>query len=795
MNESDFFTYKRMALRQCFSYMNDPQFEALACVDGPLLVLAGAGSGKTTVIVNRIANMVLFGNTLQVQTPVPDEKQTARLIEYCKGEDMSFGELQSIIAHRPVQPWQILAITFTNKAAQELKNRLADTLGDMAQDIHASTFHSACVRILRTCIDRLGYNKGFTIYDSDDSLRLMKKCLKELDISEKNFNPKSVLSVISHAKDQMLSTEDYTNRNHHEYYKSTIARLYTLYQSKLQEAQAVDFDDLIYLTVRVFECHPDVLQKYQNRYRYLLVDEYQDTNYAQYRFVSLLSQCHHNLCVVGDDDQSIYRFRGATIENILGFEEEFPHCTTIRLEENYRSTQNILDAANAVISHNTMRKEKCLWTASGSGEKIHHVKLQGAREESDFVVDTIEDLVADGEHSYHDCAVLYRVNAMSNAVERSLIRRRIPYRVYGGMRFQDRKEIKDMIAYLCVIHNENDRIRFERIINCPKRGIGEATVNAIFQISTDLHISPLEVLRQAESFPVLARRLGVLKDFLTMIEELRTMNNTTSLELLYDRLLEVSGYKAMLDLDPNDGASRLENVMELRTNILEYLNEHTNGDLEGFLEENALYTDADHEEDRDTVSLMTIHAAKGLEFDSVFVVGMENGIFPRSIVTMQSGSYNEDLEEERRLCYVAITRAKRRIYLLNTARRTLFGRNEMVNPPSRFLREIPEELLEFDDRSVGLASQQAEFGMRTSISGVSYMNHAVEQQRKRMTMPDSHTPLAVFASGDRVKSRTFGEGTVVSYDPVGNDALMEIMFDTVGTKRVMARYQKITKLS
>ncbi|MBQ8011560.1 MAG: UvrD-helicase domain-containing protein [Oscillospiraceae bacterium] len=785
MTETEFLTLKQEALRRCFRQMNPQQFEAVTTVKGPVLVLAGAGSGKTTVIVNRIANMVLFGDAAHTPAPVPSDAEIAQLRDYIAGGSMTMGELQSIIAERPVQPWQILAITFTNKAAGELKSRLAETLGDAALDIHASTFHSACVRILRTCIERIGYEKSFTIYDSDDSLRVMKTCMRELDISEKKFPPKSILAAVSHAKDRMISPEQYAREAGTDYWKSVAAKLYKAYQERLHDAQAVDFDDLICLTVRVFEECPDILEKYQRKFRYLMVDEYQDTNYAQYRLVSLLAQGHQNLCVVGDDDQSIYRFRGATIENILQFEEQFAGCKTIRLEENYRSTQHILDAANAVISHNENRKEKKLWTAAGDGEKVHLLKVSMEKDEGQFIADTIEQAVKDGR-PYTDFAVLYRMNALSNSVERALMRNKIPYRVYGGVRFQDRKEIRDVTAYLCLLQNPNDSVRFERIVNEPKRGIGDATVNTILQIGHDLHMTPLEVMRNAKDFPALKRPAPLLQ-FAEMMDGLSELAETAPLDELFDAVLDRTGYKAMLRLQGDEGEVRLENVEEFRSNIKDYMESSESPTLEGFLEENALYTDADRMQDGESVSLMTMHAAKGLEFDTVFAVGMEQNIFP----SMRSMDSQEDMEEERRLAYVTITRAKRHLYLIHSQNRLLFGSYKQ-NPPSRFLREIPQEQLETDDRTIRrMDDMPAEI---SRSSGLSYLKQAQASAARMQAQKNSPAPALDFAVGERVNSAVFGDGTVLSIEHMGGDAFMEIAFDRVGTKKIMAKHQKLRKI-
>ena len=786
MTPNEYLDLKSAALKRCFSRMNPTQLEAVTTVTGPVLVLAGAGSGKTTVIINRIANMVLFGDTANEDTPIPGADTLARLRDYIEGGSMSLGELRDIIAAYPVKPWQILAITFTNKAAGELKSRLADTLGEEAREVQASTFHSACVRILRACIEREGYSSDFTIYDSDDSLRVMKSCMKDMNISEKKFNPKSILASISHAKDQMLDPDAYAAEVGTDFWKRETSRLYKEYQSRLKAADAVDFDDLIFLTVRIFERNADILEKYQNRWRYILVDEYQDTNYAQYRLVSLLAEKYGNLCVVGDDDQSIYRFRGATIENILQFEEQFPGCKVIRLEENYRSTQHILDAANAVIANNQARKEKRLWTAAGEGEKPQLLKVPAERDEGQFICDTIEQGVKDGK-PYADFAVLYRMNALSNSIERALLRNKIPYRIYGGLRFQDRKEIRDVTAYLCLLQNPHDLVRFERIVNVPKRGIGDATAASVMQIARDLGLSVIEVCRDSETFPAIAKRKSALTAFASMMQELTDAADTMPLEELFDLLLDRTGYLDALKAEGEQGETRIENVKEFRSNIVEYVTESTEPSLSGFLEETALFTDADRASDGDAVSLMTMHSAKGLEFDTVFAVGMEDGIFP----SMRSMDSQEDMEEERRLAYVTITRAKRHLYLMQCRERLLFGSYKQ-NPLSRFVKEIPEKLLERDDRSPSLYDVPAEIGTAKGISGMRAQMAAIQRQRKAAPVSSAGNGLT-FKAGDRITDAVFGEGTVLRADPMAGDYLLEVAFDTVGTKKLMAKYRKITK--
>ncbi len=786
MNEKEFWELKKAALETCFSGMNPQQLEAITTVNGAVLVLAGAGSGKTTVIVNRIANMILFGDALGASVPVPDAAGIQKLQEYIQGKIMlNFAELQSLIGAKPVSPWQILAITFTNKAAGEMKERLAGTLGTAAQDIHAATFHSACVRILRTCIDRIGYQNHFTIYDSDDSLKVMKACIKEFKISDKNFPVKQVLGSISAAKDEMIAPDQYESRYGTDYKQTVIAKLYKAYQDKLQAANALDFDDLIFQTVRVFETCPDILEKYQNKYRYILVDEYQDTNHAQYRLVGLLSQKYGNLCVVGDDDQSIYRFRGATIENILNFEEQFPDCKTIRLEENYRSTQHILSAANSVIANNQGRKQKSLWTSAGDGEPVHIVKVSDEKTEGLFVSSIIQKAVRDGR-KYSDFVVLYRMNALSNSVEKALVRDKIPYRIYGGIRFQDRKEIKDIMAYLAVLQNPYDLTRFERIINTPKRGIGEGTASAVVQIAQDLHISPIEVIRNCSQFPALGKRTASLTQFAYLMQTLEQALAQLPLDEFFDLMLEKTGYLDMLRLEDAETAKeRIENVKEFRSNILDYMRHTQTPDLEGFLSEMALYTDADKENSGDAVSLMTMHSAKGLEFDTVFAVGMENNIFP-SYKCMEN---LQDLEEERRLAYVTITRAKRNLYLIHTAERLIFG-DYRRNAVSRFVTEIDQEHIISDDKTIRKTAPAKKAEPRKSA----LREQMAVISNSRKNLPSKGSTDLKLAAGDRVHDTKFGDGTVLRAEAMGNDYLLEIAFDEMGTKKLMARYRQISKL-
>ncbi len=786
MTEAECIALKQQAFRKYFHSLNEQQQQAVFSVNGPVLVLAGAGSGKTTAIISRIVNMIYFGDGYAQAGGYLPEEDAVWLQAYIDGKEPEDVErLREILAIAPIRPWNILAITFTNKAAGEMRARLASTLGEeLASSVHASTFHSACVQILRRSIERLGYGSDFAIYDADDSRKLMKSCLADCNVSEKQFPPRGIVQEISNAKDAMISPEEMWEDAGEDYRKQTVARLYAAYQRHLRESNALDFDDIIYLTVELFRRFPEELAKYQYRFPYVLVDEYQDTNHAQYQLISLLTHASGNLCVVGDDDQSIYRFRGATIENILGFEEEFPDCTVIRLEQNYRSTQNILDAANSVIANNTGRKSKHLWTNAGAGEKITWYRAADESDESAYVSDTILKQVKAGE-KYSDHAILYRMNAQSNMLERALVHKGIPYRIYGGTRFYDRKEIKDILAYMSIVENPNDRVRFERIVNEPKRGIGNATLALLLQISQDLHLSPLEVLQNVEQYPALSKKKTALKKFAELWEALITAEREQPLEQFLDTILEKTGYHGMLESMGEEGTFRLENIEELKTSILTYQNEAEEASLGGFLEEISLYTDVDkYEPDQDTVMLMTVHSAKGLEFRNVFLVGMEQGVFPgnRSLSTPQ------DLEEERRLAYVALTRAKEKLTLTTAASRMLFGMT-MRNPPSQFLEEIDKSLLE-EKTSRRQSKRGIPAGNAESVQSISLLQQQMAASKKRVYQAQPKE----FHVGERVRHAVFGDGTVLSITKMANDAMLEVGFDLVGTKRLMASHPKIKKL-
>ncbi len=787
-DEKNFLSLKRTALKKYFGRMNEKQLDAVFNINGPLLILAGAGSGKTTVLVNRISNMIYFGDAYNSEL-IPNnfgDEETLFLQDYIDGKNSDNEKLKEIVSYNCVKPWSILAITFTNKAASELKERLENMLGEHSQGIVAATFHSACLRILRVEIEKLGYKSNFTIYDSDDMLRVVKSCLSDLDLSDKMFPPRVMLSEISRQKDSMISCEEYEKSAQGDYRKLNISKIYKLYQQKLFAANAVDFDDIIGLTVELFEQYPDVLDHYQNRFKYVLVDEYQDTNTVQYRLVSLLSNKFGNLCVVGDDDQSIYKFRGATIENILSFEEQFADAKVIRLEQNYRSTQNILSCANELIKNNYGRKGKNLWTSSGDGSKVTVYKAESEAGESKFVAETILKKVKDGA-KYSDFAILYRMNAQSNSVERALASSGIQYKVFGGQKFFDRKEIKDVLSYLAVVNNHDDLLRLKRIINEPKRGIGLTTVSMIEQIVTELKINPIDVLKNSADYAPISKKSKSLMMFADMIKYLVEFKEDHSLEELLDELLEVSGYKVYMSSLGEEGKTRLENINELKSTMNEYSNQSEEPSLEGFLEEVALYTDIDSMEDReDYVVMMTMHAAKGLEYNNVFVVGMEENIFPS---TRSMGS-EEEIEEERRLAYVAITRAKQNLYLSHAAQRMLFG-NTNRNRPSRFLRELPTDYIENMAQQIVQTSSNAKgnAAFASKNSNMSMQSQlASKRQNKAVVNKD------VFAIGDRVSHNIFGEGTVLKATKMSNDTMLEVAFDTKGTKKIMANFAKIKKM-
>ena len=821
-----FITLRREVIKKTFSRMNDMQFKGVVTAKGPVLILAGAGSGKTTVLVNRIASLVKFGDAFNSDyvPPFVNEETFPQIQAAAESGDFENGGIFSVDAARP---WEILAITFTNKAAGELKERIAGMLGDDAVDVCAGTFHSVCGRILRRFGDRLGYTSHFTIYDTDDSKRVMKDVYKNIGLDEKMIPIKSTLNAISNAKDMLITPEQFIAENTSDIRLAKIGKAYMYYQKALKEADAMDFDDMIVNTVRLFKESKEALDFYHRRFRYIMVDEYQDTNHAQYELVSLLAQKSRNICVVGDDDQSIYRFRGATIENILSFEDTYSDSTVIRLEQNYRSTSIILDAANAVIANNKARKGKNLWTSADGGEKIEVYTAPGEKEEASHVVDQILNSVAAGG-KYSDNAVLYRMNAQSNAIENVLARSGVPYRVVGGHRFYDRKEIRDVIAYLNVIANHGDRVRLTRIINEPKRGIGDTTVAKAIEISDQTGLTLFEVFNTADEFPPLQRMAKKLKDFCAMIERLTEMVGQVSLVELFEEMLDKTGYTLALIAEGQEGADRLDNVKELASSIAQYEQEHDDPSLSGFLEEVALISDIDQfDAEADAVVLMTIHSAKGLEFNNVYLVGLEEGIFPgnQSIYGTE-----EDIEEERRLAYVAITRARKKLHISNAYTRMLYGQTGR-NEPSRFLEEIPKELCNIKSVRSGMSAfgmGSAEFrysdgrsGYNGYGSGSSYgygnsygSSRSTDEasgfdeffpskkpQRTEGTLwqrskakPQTSASKGCYSVGQRVRHKVFGEGMILSSKPMGNDTLLEIAFDEKGTKKLMANFARLEKL-
>lgn len=742
--------------------LNEMQQLAVDTTEGPLLILAGAGSGKTTVLVNRV---------------------------------------EHIISSHLATPWQVLAITFTNKAAGELRERLVSAIGNEANDIWAYTFHSCCSRILRRFGEKIGYTNHFTIYDTDDSRRVMKQCQKQLGIEDKLINHKSILAEISRAKDSLISPEEYKQTAQNDFRKSKIAECYELYQAQLKKSDAMDFDDIIFNTVKLLEENEDVRNLYQTQFKYVMVDEYQDTNHAQYVLTSLLADKYKNICVVGDDDQSIYRFRGATIENILSFENHYKGAKVIRLEENYRSTQNILDGANAVISHNKNRKGKTLFTRSGSGDKIVYKTVMSESEESQYIIDEIVKNVNNGM-KYSDHAILYRMNAQSRNLEVMLTKSGISHRIIGGHRFFDRKEIKDIVSYLAVINNPSDNVRLQRIINVPKRAIGDTMFANVLEIGAGLGMSAFEVCERADEFQKTSRSASKLMNFTKMIRDFQEcIENGMGLNDLLQEVLDVTKYLDYLQEEPETYEDRVNNIKELSSMFIKYEEESEDANLYEFLEDVALISDIDsYNEDEDAVVLMTLHSAKGLEFPVVFIPGMEEGIFPGN----QSMFSEEDLEEERRLAYVGITRAKKKLYLISSQQRMLYGQTSR-NMPSRFLREIPSSVI--DDQSVVARRSTGFTTPRTAYANASRNELGHSSHNKIGSYTQSSSSAHKFGQagnaaqknnidfkvGDTVCHKSFGTGTVLTVTPMGGDMLLEVAFDKAGTKKMMANYARLEK--
>ncbi len=796
MDYNAFLQLRREIIENEFRRMNDMQKKAVFQVNGPLLILAGAGSGKTTVLVNRIANLIRFGDAYNSDFAqrTPDEHDMELMRRYLDGDHTVYPQIADVLSVDAPKPWQILAITFTNKAANELKERLAVMLGEDSVDLWASTFHSACVRILRRNADKLGFTNRFTIYDTDDSRRVMKECQRLLDIEDRFLPHKMILSEISRAKDALVTPEEFLKSAGEDVRLRKIGECYAKYQQLLKNADAMDFDDLIFHTVRLLEENEDVAEHYRRQFRYVMVDEYQDTNHAQYRLTGLLADGYRNICVVGDDDQSIYRFRGATIENILSFETRYPDAAVIRLEQNYRSTQNILDAANAVIANNSQRKGKNLWTANGAGEKITLETTEDETAEAAFIAEKITDSVASGRR-FADHAVLYRMNAMSGPIERALVKNAIPYRIIGGHKFYDRMEIRDALAYLSVVNNPSDRVRLQRIINVPKRGIGDTTVQRANEIADLLGVPLFEVFKTADEYDVLKRAAGKLKDFAAMMERLSALAQEAQPAEVLSRVLEETAYVESLRTEPEKFDDRVQNLNELSATLVRFTEENPEGTLGDYLEEVALLTDIDnYNADSDTVVLMTLHAAKGLEFPVVFIPGLEEGVFPGQ----QSMYVDSEVEEERRLAYVGITRAKERLYLTHAKSRMIYGSTNYYRP-SRFVAEIPEKLLEIH-RQTGFRERAGLTGGSSFSFGKASLPHTqntVSVNRgfsKPAATAGNSAPLPELKPGDTVEHKAFGTGVVASCRPMGNDVLLEIAFQKVGTKKLMARMANLKKV-
>ncbi len=783
---------RKQIIDKTFHRMNPAQKEAVLAVNGPVLILAGAGSGKTTVLIHRIANLIRFGNAYHSNKLPFDvaEGDVQLLHNALAGEAVDPVRYHQLTAVDAPRPYEILAITFTNKAAGELKERLSTLLQEDGDSIWAMTFHAACLRMLRKFCDRIGYSSHFTIYDTDDSKRVIKECQKELGIDDKAFSHRMLLTEISHAKDRLITPEEYAQNAGDDIRLKKTALVYAAYQKRLRKADAMDFDDIIMQTVVMLQENADILSYWQNRFRYIMVDEYQDTNHAQYVLVKLLAGATQNLCVVGDDNQSIYTFRGATIENILNFEEEYSNAVTVRLEQNYRSTEMILNAANAVIRNNRFQKEKNLWTELGEGQPITCFTASDEFGESRYVAEKILDGVGSGQ-SYSDFAVLYRMNAQSRALEEALIAAGVPYRIYGGLKFYDRKEIKDALAYLHLLVNPEDDLRLRRIINEPKRGIGNTTVDKIAAIALSQGVGMFEIVCRADEYADLQRSAGKLQSFARVINECRAEIDQQPPHSILELVLEKSGYLESLLLEDNGGTERKENVQELISSMIQYESEADDPSLDDYLDGVSLMTDMDqYNAEQDAVVLMTLHSAKGLEFHTVFMVGMEEGVFPG---TQTIYAAEKEMEEERRLMYVGITRAKRKLYLTNAFQRLLFGMTNR-NRPSRFVGEIPIECIETTAAHSPFTVRSNGFGGGSFTPGFGASSPSKSAPATRIGVSSiPAAPVAALKVGDRVKHKTFGGGLVVAATPVGGDVLLTIAFDSIGTKKLMQKFAKLEK--
>ena len=822
----DFTLLKRKLFDKYYNFLNAEQRSAVYCVTGPLLILAGAGSGKTTVLVNRLAHIIRYGdayNTDFIPGFVTDGtlEEMSRALSSLSGEEL--GSFLTRFAYKAPPAWAVLAVTFTNKAANEIKARVSSKFGEdssESRDIWTGTFHSVCMRILRRYGELVGYRPGFGIADSNDQKKLVEDCMKQLRIDTKNLAAKAVISEISHAKDKLLTPEDYEEYAGSDFRMRKIASVYTMYQQRLFNANLLDFDDIIMQTVRLLETNENALYDLQNRFSYISIDEYQDTNPAQFRLVSLLADKHKNLMVVGDDDQSIYKFRGATIENILTFDNTYKNARVIKLEQNYRSTKNILEAANAVIAKNNERKGKQLWTDGEKGESITMVKLQNQLEEARYITDTVALLHEKGS-SYKDFAVLYRTNAMSRAIEQAMAKSGIPYRMLGALRFFDRAEIKDILSYLSVINNPDDSVRLRRIINTPRRGIGEKSIAAAEAIALAEGVSLLSVLRRADTYVAIPKSAAKgMTALAEMFDELKKMSAEIKISSLIETIAQKSGYNAMLMAAGEEEKERLDNIGELVSTAKQYEDGAALPTVSEFLEEVALVSDIDrYDETADAVVLMTIHSAKGLEFPKVFLPGWEEGIFPGFQTIMNP----DEIEEERRLAYVAITRAKQQLWICHVHQRMMNGSTQ-YNQKSRFACEIPKWLIKEDDQTFGGYSSggygdygsdrsyyQKPAAMPSRAGNMPIYNRGgagsgygmgeeraaysgnVPRTSSKNIYGKTNPAFESFGKGDRVRHSTFGAGTVLSSRSMGGDTLYEIEFDTVGTKKLMASFARLKK--
>ncbi len=793
--KEEFVKIKRAAFDKLYSSLNDMQKQSVYQVNGELLILAGAGTGKTTVLVNRIAHIITYGDAYHSET-VPEYMTQEQYDRLCDYENLSHDELAQalkICAVRPAPAWSVLAITFTNKAAGEMKQRIAALVGEeLSSDMWVGTFHSICVRILRRHISLVNdkYTSNFTIYDTDDSKKLILQCMKQLNIDEKMLPAKTVASRISRIKDELITPEEFTDSSSADFRESQIATIYELYQHNLRENNAVDFDDIIFNTVKLLSTYPEILEKYHKKFRYINVDEYQDTNTAQFELTRLLAQGSGNIMVVGDDDQSIYKFRGATIKNILQFDSVYPNANVIKLEQNYRSTSNILGAANSVIRNNFGRRGKELWTSSDNGEKVHVKIALNQNDEAKLIINTIKELSKDGKYKYSDFAILYRMNAQSNPIEAQFLKSGIPYRVLGGMRFYERKEIKDMLAYLTVINNPGDNLRLKRIVNEPKRKIGDSTISAVEDIASENGVPLFSVMANASQFTALAKNAAKLEKFASMILSLKECAETKGLSELCKRLLDETGYREMLLTSTlSEDIDRLANIEELMTNIISYEENEENPTLEGFLQSVALVADIDnYDKAADAVILMTIHSAKGLEFPVVFLPGMEEGIFPG----IMSVSNPDEMEEERRLAYVAMTRAERSLYLIHAEERMFFGKTQR-NPKSKFICEIDKEYSDEEEPKKSTPPKQPIQPMQQTRKRKYQLSAELTRDVSDIAEVGKTKSYERFESGERVLHMTFGEGTILTVTEMGADIMYEIIFDKVGTKKLMATYAKLKR--